>query len=359
MAREHMTEKASVHYIKDIEQTERWRREFIQKKEYEVNLAAVSKLYYEETDYAPLLETAPFPELTLTNYDHLYGQAAKRVEEEFKTPIMIRIGLFFVFGVLLLVFISVVMLVVITILSGILAASLVHTKKQKEEALERAAQLVEAEIQKRHEEETSVYAEAKATYEKTERERIESIQSLLNGNPNAIGSRLIDAFKTMQLPIMVDADLEYFNNVPLAKVRLPSKGVIPVQTCELLPSGRLQYKDKEMRSHNKQYFELTLAVMMQISLMMLANIPSFEYCYAHGLSREEEGEPCLIALKITRENAGYANRVGSALSALQFVDASFNTDTNFIMSPVEAERPPEWGDAEKKSISSIAVKIFR
>lgn len=359
MPNDRAVEKSSVHYIKEGEQTERWRKEFIQKKEYEVNLAAVSKLSYEEVDYAPFLESAEFPTLVLNNYDHLYGQAVRTIETKYFIPISIRIALFFGLGIFLIVFFSMTTLAVITILSGMLAASLFHTKKEKAQALKTANEMVAAEIRKRHEEEKSVYQEAKENYESAERERIESIKSLLEGRQSSIGARLLECFKLMTLPVLVEIDIEYYNNIPLAKVWLPSKAVIPQQTCEMLPSGRIQYKDKELRVFNKQYFELCTAIVMQVTLTILGNIPSFEYCYAWGLIKGDDADECLIAVSSNKENAAYAGRVGSAFNALQLLETLYDADTNFMLRKVEPAMPPEWGDVEQKDIYSIRIKIFK
>ena len=351
-------EKSSVHYINAIDQAERNRREFAQKKEYEENLSAVSKVSYEDVDYEPFLKVEDFPPLTLKNYDYLYPQAAKKVEADYFVPIAAQIAILVGLVIALLVFFHTGALSVIAVGVVVLIATLLYTLREKKRALERSVLMVDEEIKKRHEDEESLYKEAKSHHLVTERERINSIQNLLAGNPVSINAKIVNAFQDWAIPILLEMDIEHYHNSPLAKIWLPPKEVVPQQTCELTPAGKLEYKDKEPRLYNKQYFELILALVIKTALTILGNVPPFDRCEAWGMVKAELDDQCLINICLTRENAAYANKDNSALGMLPFVSANFNSTTNFVLSPVRTSRPVGWAGAEQKDIQSVRVKVL-
>ncbi|HWR41924.1 hypothetical protein [Sporomusa sp.] len=352
-------DRAEVRYFKGEEQFERWRKEFVQHQDYELKLASVSKFSYEPADYQALLVREEFGELKLTDYSHLIGQAKTKVEAEYFYPIAARIAaIVFLLGALVILFSPVVLL--ITAALGVAAAvSLYFTNKDRDDAMTRAEQDAEEEIFRRNEQERVEYEEAKKRHEEQENSRITIIEKLLAGEASAVRSRLDDALNQLKLPIVVEVDIDFHVNIPLVRVWLPPKSVIPRQTCEMLPSGRIQYQDKDTRVFNKQYFELCAAIMLQIVSTILANIPSFEEAYTAGIVNSEFSDDCVIAARISKEKVGNINRASNAIAAMQAFDAVYECDTSLVLYPVDILRPPEWEGIEPQLLKSLRVRIFK
>ncbi|SMC76899.1 hypothetical protein [Sporomusa malonica] len=352
-------EKAEVRYFKGEEQFERWRKEFVQNQENELKLAAVSILSYEPADYEALLVREEFRELKLTDYSHLIGKAITKAEAKYFYPIAVRgAALIGLLGVLVILF-SPVMLLIMAALGTAAAVSLYFTIKDRDEEIKRAGQEAAEEIAFRNEQERVEYEEAKNKHEEEEETRIALIEKLLSGDPSAVRSRLDEVLHNIKLPVVVDVDIDFHVNIPLVKVWLPPKAVIPRQTCEMLPSGRIQYQDKDSRVFNKQHFELCAAILLQVVSTILANIPSFEEAYAAGIVKSEFSDDCVLAIKVPREKIENINRASNAIAAVQALDAVYECDTSLVLYPVELLYPPEWEGLEQQLLKSLRVRIFK
>ncbi|BBB92632.1 MAG TPA: hypothetical protein PKA28_03610 [Methylomusa anaerophila] len=352
-------EKAEVRYFKGEEQFERWRKEFIQHQDYELKLGAVSKLVYEQVDYEPFLERITFPELVLTDYEYLYEQNRKKIETQFMMPIASRIGILAILAIAVAVLFNVITLWITVPLAVAAAFSLYIVFKTREEALEESHIASQAEIERRHAEEIKVYEEAKSKHETEETTRIENIQRLLEGEPGAIGLKIDETLSQMRLPVIVEVDVDFHVNIPLITVWLPPKAVVPRQTCELLPSGRIQYQDKEPSTFNKQYFELCAAIILQVTADILSRIPTFEHCYACGMAKTDINDECVITFHATREEVAGACQATNSIMALQILNASYECDTSLGLKAVEMKYPPEWEGLDQQMLRTVHVRIYK
>lgn len=353
------SERAEVRYFKGEEQFERWRKEFVQNQDNELKLAAVSKLCYEPADYEALLVKEEFRELKLTDYSHLIGKAITKAEAKYFYPVAVRVAaLIGLLGVLAILF-SPVMLLILAALGTATAVSLYFTVKDRDEEIKRAGQEAAAEIIFRNEQERAEYEEAKHKHEEEEETRIAVIEKLLNGDPGAVRSRLDEVLHNLKLPVVVDVDIDFHINIPLVRIWLPPKAVIPRQTCEMLPSGRIQYQDKDLRVFNKQHFELCAAILLQVVSAILAHIPSFNELYAAGIVKSEFSDDCVMAVKIPRERIESINHAANGIAALQSLDAVYECDTSLALYPVELLQPPEWEGLEPQLLKGLRVRIFK
>lgn len=357
--RERNTDRAEVRYFKGEEQFERWRREFIQYQDNELQLAAVSKFSYEPADYESLLVPEPFPELVLTDYSYLIDRAVKKAEESYVYPLGIRVATIISLLVILVVFFTPIVLLVTVALGVATLVSLYFARKDKEAALKFADQEARDEIARRNEQEQLIYEEKKRQHDVKEASRIALIQQLQTGESIAVRSRLDEVLHRLKFPAVIEVDIDFYADIPLVKVWLPSKAVIPKQTCEMLPSGRLQFQDKDTRVFNKQYFEFCGAVMLQIVTTILANIPSFQEAYAAGIIKNDLTDDCILAVKVTKETVHAITRASNAIAALQAVEAVYECDTSLALYPVDIMYPSEWEDVEKQQIKSLKVRIFK
>ncbi|MBP2662899.1 MAG: hypothetical protein H6Q71_847 [Firmicutes bacterium] len=352
-------ERSEVRYFKGEEQFERWRKEFIQHQDNELKLAAVSKLSYEPANYDSLLVQEPFPELVLTDHSYLIGKAVTKAQDSYNYPIGARIAIIVSLVVILVIFFSPIVLLISAALAVAAAVSLYFTKKDRENAIIGAEQEAREEMARRNEQEQLVYQEKKRQHEVKETSRIALIQQLLTGEPGAVRARLDEALSHLKLPVVVEVDIDFYADIPFIKVWLPTKAVIPKQTCEMLPSGRLQFQDKDTRVFNKQYFELCGAVILQIVSIVLANIPAFQDAYAAGIIKNELTDDCILSVKVPKEEVASINRASSAIAALQTFSGIYECDTALTLYPVEMLYPPEWEDVDKQQVRSLKLRIFK
>lgn len=352
-------ERAEVRYFKGEEQFERWRREFIQHQDNELKLAAVSKLNYEPANYESLLVQEPFEELILTDYSYLIDKAIIKAQDSYNYPVGTRIAAIVSLFVILVIFFSPIVLLITAALGVAAAVSLYFTRKDRENAIQEAEQEAREEIAQRNEQERLVYEEKKLQHEAKETSRIALVQQLLTGEPRAVRARLDEVLSQLKLPVVVEVDIDFLADIPLVKVWLPSKGVIPKQICEMLPSGRLQFQDKDTRVFNKQYFELCSAIILQIVSIILANIPSFQEAYAAGLVKNDLTDDCILAVKISKETINTINRASNAVAAVQSFEAKYECDTSLVLYPVDMLFPPEWEEMDKQELKSLKVRIFK
>ncbi len=352
-------ERAEVRYFKGEEQFERWRKEFVQHQDYELKLAAVSKVSYDPVDLESLLVRQKFPELTLTDYSYLVGQAKTKAEAKYFHPVAARIAaIVCLLGVLAILF-SPVTLLITAALGAAVAVSLHFTIKDRNDAIKNAEEDALAEITRRNEQERLSYEEAKRQHDEKENSRIALVEQLMAGEPGSVRGRVDEVLNQLKLPVIVEVDVEFYRNIPLVKVWMPSKGVIPKQICELLPSGRLQYQDKDTRVFNKQYFELCAAIILQIASTILANIPSFQEIYAAGIVKNEFSDDCVLAVKIPKEKIDNISRASNAIAAMQAFDAVYECDTSLALYPVHMLYPPDWEEFDKQLLKSLRVRIFK
>ncbi|WP_425057798.1 hypothetical protein SCACP_23390 [Sporomusa carbonis] len=352
-------DRAEVRYFKGEEQFERWRKEFIQHRAYELKLAAISKLSYDLVDYQALLTREPFPDLKLTDYSYLVDEAKTKAEAKYFYPVAGKIAVIIgLLGILAILF-SPSVLLITAALGVATAVSLFFTMKDRDNAITQAEQDALAEIARRNEQERLAFEEARRQHEEQENSRIIFIEQLLAGEPGAVRSRLDYALNQLKLPVVVEVDIDFYGNIFFVKVWLPPKTVVPRQACELLASGRIQYQDKDARVFNKQYFELCVAIVLQIMSTIFANIPSFQEGYAAGMVKSEFSDDCVISLKIPREKIDNVCRASNAIAAMQAFDAVYECDTALVLYPIDMLQPPEWEGLEPQLIKSLRVRIFK
>lgn len=354
-----LNERVEVRYMKGEEQFERWRKEFVQHQDYELKLAAVSKVSYDPVDFESQMVRENFPDLVLTDYSHLVGKAKTKTEAKYVYPVAARIAAIVCLLGILAVLFSPVTLLITAALGAAVAVSLHFTIKDREEAIKKAEEEALEEITRRNEQERSAYEEAKRQHDEKENSRIAVIEQLMTGEPAAIRSKVDEVLNRLKLPVIVEVEIDFYMNIPLVKVWLPSKGVIPKQTCELLPSGRLQFQDKDTRVFNKQFFELSAAIILQIASTIFANVPFFQELYAAGIVKNEFSDDCVLTVKIPQEKIGTVNRASNAIAAMQAFDAVYECDTSLALYPVDMLYPSEWQDMDKQLLKSLRVRIFK
>ena len=352
-------QRAEVHYLKGFEQLDRWRAEFMQAKEAELRLASLSKINYEPVDYNKLTEPIPFKEKPLTDCTYLLEEAKNKVENRFLMPIATRIGILFFLVVLLIAFFSVLTLWITGALAVAAGAALYLAIKERTQELFRAQADAQAEIDCRRETEIEQNEQARLQHEMNEEARISAAEKMLKGDTGAVLARIDEVLPKLKFPFPVIVDIQIYENVPLVKVWLPARTVIPRILVELLPSGRIQHQDKEYLTYNKQYLEVSASVIMHIVSTLYANIPSFDKGYVLGCTKEDSDDICMMAADFDRDMLISACPASTGLSGLQSFNLHLECDTMLSIKAIDALMPEGWKDIEQKLIRGIHIKILR
>ncbi|EGO65924.1 hypothetical protein [Acetonema longum] len=352
-SREHM----EVRYYNRLEKIERWRKEFQHNKEVEEELAAVSKLDFSPQDYTAALERVPFKEPPIPNFDYLRDESRTATEKKYSIPIMSKVGVLALLVISLFVVPDIIIFAVAGGLAALVSVWLYFTIQDRSKALVQALAEADEEIEKRTQLEIELIQAARVQHDEDEDERINAIERLLAGEPDAIMLRLYETLSQVGFPFTVDLDIDMHANVPLLKIWLPAKSIIPGQTCSLAPSGRINYEDKEVRQINKQYMELCSAVTMRMIAFIYENIPAFDLGYANGMVRDTMDDSCVLALKFDRQTVTDACNASTALAALQMTQVTFNSDNNLSFTPVEPIYPDEWEGVEQQMLRSAKFKV--
>lgn len=352
-SREHM----QVRYYNRLEKIERWRKEFQHNKEVEEALAAVSRLDFSPQDYTAALERVPFKEPSIPSFDYLRDESRVATEKKYSTAIMSKIGILALLAISLFVVPDIIVFAVAGGLAALVSVWLYFTIQDRSKALIQALAEADEEIGRRTQLEIELIKEARVQHDQDEDERISAIERLLAGEPDAIVLRLYETLSQIGFPFTVDIDIDMYSNIPLIKIWLPAKSIIPGQICSLAPSGRINYEDKEVRQINKQYMELCSAVILRLIAFIYENIPAFDRGYANGMVRDTMEDSCVLSLSFDRQTIIDACRASTALAALQMTQVTFNSDHNLSFMPVEAIYPAEWEGVEQQMLRSAKFKV--
>jgi hypothetical protein len=346
-------------YFRHVDQMERWRQEYEHCQIVENALAAVSNFNYEEVDYTSQLVRNPWKERTIPDCSGVIENVRVEEERKFVVPIMMHTSLFLLLLIMLLIstnmilsWISGVGVVTLLVLLGILLQKR-HTN------IERIVIAKQKEIDDWVENEQKLIKEEKEKHEYAEDERIKGIERLVAGDIAAIFAKIDQILTATPFPFHVSADVAVYMNVASIKIWLPPKSIIPTQICSLQSSGRPNFQEKEIRTINKQYFELCAAVSMRVMSVIYAHIPSFRVGYLYGMSKEGINTECLFTCKLDRPIVEAACNAANGLAAMQVVKATFNCDTSLVLLPIKAEDPAEWENIEPQLVRNLYVDLFQ
>lgn len=325
----------------------------------ENKLAAVSTFAYEEIDYMPLLVKGVFKERIIPDFSYMLDDARVAAEGKFLMPVITHI-------IILVILLSLLIMGRDTILlwlsgAGIFAVILLLLLKIQERRsfIDKVLLEKKQEIDNRIAYEKNKIAEEKKKYENQEEQRIKIVEGLLAGEIPSIFTKIEDVLAQIQFPFNLSIEIEVYNNIPLMQVWLPPVSIIPDQMCIKQPSGRLTFKEKEMRAINKQYLELCAATIIKIASSIYSHIPTFGVGYIQGVSKERKNAECLIACKLERQTVRVACNAATGLEAIQAAKAEFICNTALELLPVEMKRPEEWEEVEQKQVRRLCINLFK
>lgn len=346
-------------YFRHVDQLDRWRHEYEQNQAVEKKLADLSRLSYSPVDYEPQLEQIPFKERPVPCFDYLLDEALVAAESKFFVPIAAHIGIMLILVIILFVSSNTAALRLSGTLGIGVVISLFLIFRQRRKVIEMTTEDTKYEIERRRQHEIELIKQERLEHENKENERIESVKKLLDGDTGTIMLRLDAVLSTVDLPFPVAVDIDLYEGVPLVKVWLPPKTIIPHQTSELLTSGRISYTEKEQRTINKQYMELCCSLLIRIAVVIYENIPSFDKGYLRGMTNTGLNNECLFAVNFDRKSLISACSASTGLAAMGTIQGKYDCDNMFNLLPIEPGRPEEWGDAPPQMLHSLHIKIFK
>ena len=347
-------------YFRHVDHLERWRQQYEHYQDVENKLAEISNFTYEEIDYSPLLLKSVFKERTIPDFSYILKDAGIAVESKFLMPIITQIAILAILIVVLVIGTNTLLLW----LSGAgvftVLLLLVLKMQERQSVLDRILAEKQLEIDNRVTQEKIKIAEEKIKHENQENQRIEVAEGLLAGEISAIFTKTENILAQTKFPFHLSVEIELYNNIPSVKVWLPPKSIIPDQMCIKQSSGRLIFKEKEMRAINKQYLELSAATMIKIISLIYSHIPTVDIGYLYGMSKEGKNIECLMAAKLERQIVKtVCSSSANGLEALQTAKADFKCNTALELLSVEVKRPEEWENAEQKLVRRLLVNVFK
>jgi len=346
-------------FFRYIDSSERWRQEYEYYQSIENKLAAMSDFTYEEIDYKPLIVRAVFEERAIPDFSFLLENARVAAESKLLMPIIMHIIVLVILIFLLIIGRNTVLLWLsgASLFTGLLL--LVVRIQARQSFIERVLSEKQQEIENRVIYEKNKIAEEKKKHEDYEDQRIRIIEGLLSGEISSIFTKIEKVLAEIKVPVNLSVEIELYNNIPSVKIWLPLTSIIPDQICLQQPSGRLMFKEKEMRAINKQYLELCSAIIIKIMSAIYSHIPTFDIGYVYGMSKEGKNIECLIGCKLERQTLKVACSAATGLEAIQTVKADFKCKTSLELLPVEVEHPEEWGNVEQKLVRGLSVNLFK
>jgi hypothetical protein len=345
-------------YFRHVDQMQRWRNQYDYAQAAENKLAELSKLSFEPVDYLSMLQKVPFVEQEIPDFEYLVTEAKEAAENRFVMPMVLR-GVGVLFGLLALIFGAGAMILWIAGTAIItLFVSMYILFQQRESAIKAAESAAQAEAERRRDVIRDLNVQARNAHEENEKKRLGVIEQLLAGDISSVILKIDVVVSQMNIPLSLQVDVDIYMNVPLIRVWLPVKKIIPEQICQLLPSGRIKFEDKDVRAINKQYIELCAALSMQIAAVIYENVPSFRKGYLEAISRNGLTNECVVSISFEREAlAEICNRAGNGVSAVRGLGGLLECDTSLNLLPVQPPAVEEWGAVSPQDIRSITVRL--
>ncbi len=341
----------------DLERQKRYAREYRQNQEAEEDLDKLSKFVYQPADYAAGLERKQWVEPAIPDFSYLLTEARLKVSEKYFVTIVLQlaVGLFFV----LLTFYFQDSFVAITGIAGLAACAFalhreLHSRRREiNKALEATKQIIEAKVSEIRE---SIDT-ARKNFEDAENSRIERIEKLLSGDPQAVYDRMEEVLQNVRLPFYLRCSLDFFADVPMLTLFLPGANIIPANIVSLTPGGNIEYEEKQPIDVNRQYTEVLAGTGISLALLLLAYLPTLNVVYVRGLLDRGDEPDCLYAFTLRPENAVAVAEARSAIEALQIIEASWEVAMNGLLVPVSQILPPWWADAPRHSVRSTTLSF--
>lgn len=342
-------------YFRHVDQVERWRQEYEHHQLIEKKLAEFSTLSYEEIDYAPQLVRAIFKERTIPDFSYMLEETRKAAEDKFFMPLVAHLVAVVVLAIILLSSSNAIILWGAGASVIILLVLVVLMIENRNSYIKKALIEKKNEIEARIAYEEKKIMEEKKQHDDNEEERINIIERLLTGEVPSILAKIEKVVSGISFPFYLSIEIELYNDIPLVKIWLPPKSLIPSQICTLTTAGRLNFEDKSVRVINRQYLELCASLVIKIMSTIYGHIPTFNTGYVYAMSKESQNIECLIASKLDRETLIGACSAANGLAAIQRAQASFECNTALELLPVEVQPPAEWGQVEQQDIRNIRI----
>lgn len=352
-------EYADDRYYRQNSQLQRWLAEHKKHEAIEKALTDVSKFSYESEDYVRFLVKEPFPEPVRLEFQSMLPERLLLAERAYRHPINIRWGLMAALILSVAFFPSAITIVLVAAMLSVIGFLQYQTIRERLLLLQKIERDTRLEIENKVRIQEEQIMQQRRVHDEAEEERVDFYVRLLKGELSSVIMTIDEYLPKLPLPFPMDVDIDLHETVILVKAWLPSKMIIPQERTSLTDSGRIQYEKKESILINKQYAELCAAILMQISTVLFARVPSITKAYIWGMNREGSKEEYLLTMKMDRAQLEKVALSATALLALQGLSANYSCDEYLKLLPVEPLKPEEWQDIEPKNIRNMHVKIYQ
>lgn len=340
---------------KKLEVIRQFRAEHEKNEEIEKSLQKMQLLSFEPVDYEYLLEAEPWVEPPRTSYEHIKVEAVQRVEVMYKDRLMLYACIFAASFLLYLLFSRPLALAFFLAAGFFLVYQISRTLKQKQTDLINALEEAQQEIYEKQKEELKLIEEARKQHEFSQQLRQEEHQSIMEGKPETVGQMIKEKLEEFPLPVNFEATVEINGPLVNASIVLPDLSVIPKRRTRLLPTGYLEYDDKQDREVYKQYSDLVISLLLHVSVRIIEIAPTVSTVYTRGSN--DDGE-LLLYLELQRNQLSKAGKRLVMSQLLKDSGMLYSVDIDYRLLPVEDSGPPQEWD-ESQPTYKIAVKVLK
>lgn len=352
-------EYAGERYFRQSDQQERWRTEHQHNEFIEKALAYVSKFSYDPEDYIRFLVKEPFREPVRKEFQMLLPERILATERKYRLPILKQWAVMVALILSVAVFPSLITFILVgAVLVGV---GFLHYKTLRERkwVLSKLERDTRAEIDNLILHQEASIDEQRRRHEQAEETRIDYYVRLMNGDESVVILVLDEFLTQLPLPFPMDIDVSLNRRVFLIQAWLPPKVIIPAERSSLTESGKIHYEKKDSIEINKQYAELSAAILVQICSTLLSRIPAVDQVYACGISKDDRQDECLMGMKLNRSQLEKVEHSSTALVALQGLSAVYECDEFLKLMPVKPMEPEGWDDLDPKMIRKLRIKISK
>ena len=342
-------------YEKKLATIRQHRAEHERNMALEKNLEDLKRLCFDPIDYEYLQEAEPWSEPPPISYEYLKTEAVQRVEAVYQSRLRLYAVSFAASFVVYLIFSRLWAFAVFFAIGLFLVLQVSRTLKQKQEDLIKELDAAQQEIHRRQEQDRIMTEKARLEYEYSQQLRLEEYQSIMEGKPETVERLVREQLEKLVLPVNSEITAEI--NGPLIKtlVTLPDLSVIPRQRSRLLPTEYIEYEDKTEREINKQYMDLTIALLFHAGVQILEAVPTLECIYTRGVNKQGE---LLMCVTLPRDLFSSPGKQFLIEQAVKYTERLCVADSNFKLSTMEDPgEPPEWNLDQPSR--KVTVKVLK
>lgn len=338
---------------------DRNRRNLREQKRSELAEAAFHNLSifsYSPIDYTPGLVRKQYIAPVIPDYDYLLTEARLKAVNRYYAPITIEILLGLACVLLSLAFMDTFFVPIfgvigLTVCAMLLHKDLLNRQVAIEAALSAARAVIDARVKEVHD---RIDAERRE-FELGEDNRIEKLEKLLAGHPDAVLERIEETIHFMKLPYHLKCTIDSDGTDPMITLHLPDHDIIPQNIVSITSAGNLSYDEKSSFDINKQYSEALAGTAITLTAQLFGNIPTLKKLCIQGLFDKWHEEEYFFSLNVTRQALIDATECRNGLEAFRMLSAVHEVRTSGAFAQIQPVFPDWWEKTPIEKIRTLKV----